>query len=113
MRMLIAACAVALSCLPVAAAECKYPMDETMGSIAAAGAPIAIVKPEELPDLLAALEPSIGKIEGNVTRAFIFGVPDGYLLAIEVDGCLIPPVRLATTASAPLSGRAPSGDTGA
>lgn len=107
----------AFACLSfgVAAAECEFPFDETVGQLSAAGAPVVEVPADALPDLVDRIEGDTGQEYGDVTRGFIAQAGGKILLGLEVDGCLLPPIVVGTLAptNAPLSGKGEDGRVGA
>lgn len=86
----------AFACLTFAAhaEECEFPFDKTVGELAAAGAPVAIVPEADLAALVEKVEEIGGQDSGDVTRAFIAQAGGNVLLGLEVDGCLLPPIVL-------------------
>lgn len=76
---------------------CKYTMDEVISTeFAPKGIPFEMIKAEDLPDLLAKLEAATGQKYEGVTRAFVANISGNVILGLEVGGCLIDPILLAT-----------------
>ena len=99
----------------VSAAECDFPFDATVGELSAAGAPVAIIDPTELDQIVGAVETMLGTDYGDVTRGFFVEAGGKILLGLEVDGCLLEPINLglASSSAAPLSGKDEAGNVGA
>lgn len=107
----------AFACLSFAAsaAECDFEFDTIIGEFSAAGAPIKVIPDEELAGIVDQVETIQGKEMGNVTRGFFVVAGGKVLLALEVDGCLIPPIAVAAAQStnSQLSGKDEAGRVGA
>lgn len=98
----------------VSAAECEFPFDKTIGEFSAAGAPIVVIEPADLPGIVEKVEAMTGEDFGEVTRGFFAQAGGQILLGLEVDGCLLPPVNLGFAPAAErLSGRGKDGRIGA
>lgn len=113
---LLAAGALACLSFAVAAAECEFPFDKTVGEFSAAGATVKIIPADSLPPIAEQAGKIVGKDLGAVTRGFLVVAGGKVLLGLEVDGCLIPPIAVGimnTKPATPLSGKAPNGDIGA
>lgn len=96
------------------AAECEFPFDRTIGEFSAAGAPVVIIKTDELPGIVSKVETMTGDEIGDVTRGFFTQAGGQILLGLEVDGCLIPPIVLGFAHPVDqLSGRDKAGRVGA
>jgi hypothetical protein len=115
MKTLLVAGAFACLCVPAFSAECEFPYDDTIGQLAAAGAPVVEVPADALPDLVERIEGDTGQEYGDVQRGFIAQAGGKILLGLEVDDCLLPPIIVGTLAptSAPLSGKDEAGRIGA
>lgn len=112
-NLLIAgALALALS-VPAAAQECLYPFDETLATLQDNGMATVVVADEDLPAIVAKVEELTGVELDGVTRAFFVNTGVSVLIGLEVDGCLMPPIKLASLKSPPLSGRNKAGEVGA
>lgn len=109
--------AAALCCLSFGAhaQECEFPYDATVGEFLAAGAPLAEIAPDDLPNVVDQIEAIDGKNLGDVTRGFFVNAGGSILLGLEVDDCLLAPIVVGTVApaSAPLSGKDAMGNIGA
>lgn len=72
-----------LACLafPAAAAECEFPFDKTIGEFSAAGAPIVVIEPADLPGIVENVEAMTGEDFGEVTRGFFAQAGGQILLA--------------------------------
>lgn len=98
----------------VSAAECEFPFEGTVADFSAAGAPIVVIEPADLPGIVKKVEAMTGEDFGEVTRGFFAQAGGQILLGLEVDGCLLPPVNLGFAPAAErLSGRGKDGRIGA
>lgn len=105
----------AFACLSfaVSAAECEYKFDETVAQVSAAGFPVAVIEPADLPAIVEKVEALSGDEYGDVTRGFFAQVNGSIFLGLEVDGCLLPKIVLSVSpASEQLSGKGADGRIG-
>jgi hypothetical protein len=112
--LLLAGAFLCLS-FPASAAECEFPFDDVIGQFADADAPVVIIDPAELAQVVGAIETVLGADYGDVTRGFFAKAGGKILLGLEVDDCLIEPINLGPVpaVSAPLSGKDEAGHIGA
>jgi hypothetical protein len=107
----------AFLCLSFAAsaAECEFPFDDVIGQFSKAGAPVVIIDPTDLPEIVANVEAMTGQDLGDATRGFFAQAGGKILLGLEVDDCLIEPINLGPVpaVSVPLSGKDEAGHIGA
>jgi hypothetical protein len=106
----------AFACLSfaVSAAECEFPFDTMIGEFSAAGAPIIVIEPADLPAIVEKVQAIVGHPLGEVTRGFFVQAGGKVLLGLEVDGCLIEPIFLGFVQPAgQLSGKDKDGRIGA
>lgn len=115
LKTLLAAGALLCASFAVSAAECEFPFDVTVGQFAAAGAPLVIIDPADLPEIVANVETMTGQDLGDATRGFLAQAGGKILLGLEVDGCLIPPIAvgIAQPTGGQLSGKDDAGRIGA
>jgi len=112
--LLLAGAFLCLS-FPASAAECEFTFDLTVEQLSDAGAPVVIIDPTELAQVVDAIETVLGANYGDVTRGFFAEAGGKILLGLEVDDCLIEPINLGPVpaVSAPLSGKDEAGHIGA
>jgi hypothetical protein len=92
----VAAILGAIYALPARAADpvCEYTYDAVKLQFEDAGSPVQEIEQARIPALVADIEAKSGQDIGEVTRAFIGLAGDRYLLGLEVNGCLEPPIFL-------------------
>jgi uncharacterized secreted protein with C-terminal beta-propeller domain len=107
---IIAALAVALilgvascSTAPAYAADpvCEYTYDAVKLQFEDFGSPVVEIDTAKIPAMVADLELKSGQDIGEVTRAFVANTGERYLLGLEVNGCLEPPIFLGFVQTAP------------
>lgn len=91
-------CAALFSSPAVAQEACTYTFDDVLkNQIVAGGHPATVVPTESIPEMLEGLSDMTGDEYDGVTRAFVANVSGTILLGLEVGGCLLPPIVIATT----------------
>lgn len=104
-------CAVSVA----SAAECEFEFEAVVGQFQAAGAPVVVIDPAELPNVVANVEIMTAQDMGEVSRGFFAQAGGKILLGLEVDGCLVPPIAvgIAQPTGGQLSGKDDAGRVGA
>jgi len=89
--------------LPSHAADpvCDYTYDEVARQFADAGSPVQEIDPVKIPEMVADLEAKTGQDFGTVTRAFVAQAGGKFLLGLEENGCLSPPIFIGFAGTAP------------
>ena len=114
-RIFLTASLAVFLCLPIDAAHAAacVAMDELIAKFAAENAPLHEFTDGEMPSVIEAIEAQTGRNLGPASRAFIVLRGETIIVSIEIDGCTIDPIVIASELPERLSGKAPDGRIGA